>query len=184
MDTVFCIASGPSLTREDCEAVRLSGIYTIVINNTWELCRWADVLFAGDAHWWRLHGSKVDIPAHRVSLTDNAERQFGAKKFKRKSKRRPGYNSGCIAIEYAISQGAKKVFLLGYDCSVKNGIHWHGEHKKSGNPDSARCQSWRRQFKQLRDDHPDVEVVNCSRYTELDMFPRVDLDKALSQAKG
>ena len=50
--TVVCIASGPSLTAEDCELVRESGCPVIVTNTTFRLCPWADMLYAFDRPWW------------------------------------------------------------------------------------------------------------------------------------
>lgn len=176
-DTVAVIASGPSLTDEDVEAVR--GLKKIAVNTTWKKVRDCDVLFAGDHKWWMTNGKEVDIPARRVSLSYNSERQYGAKRFRSNAAKRGGYNSGCVAIEYAIRNGAGKIILLGFDCSVRNGTHWHGDHKKSPNPNDAKCHLWRKQFAELRRIYPDADVVNCSRYTELKTFPILSLEEVL-----
>lgn len=179
--TVFCIASGPSLTESDCDAVRATGAPVIAINTTWERCRNAAVIFAADAIWWRNNADKVDIDAERVSLSQNAEKLYGAKKFTLRRQTTRSYNSGCAAIEYALWRGAARVALLGYDCSIKNGLHWLGRHLDSSNPDKQKCRNWQKHFAALRDRHPDADIVNCSRYTELKMFPRIPLGEVIGQ---
>lgn len=175
--TVVVLASGPSLVAEDIEAVR--HLPCIAVNTTWQVARFCSTIFAGDATWWLREGDKIDIDAERVSLSYNSERQYGAKKFDSKIAKKGGYNSGCIAIEYALVNGADKVLMIGFDCSVKNGIHHHGKHDSNHNPTETKCILWKRQFEVLRQTYKDADIVNCSRYTELDMFPKVPLQEAL-----
>lgn len=175
--TWVVIASGPSLVPEDVERVREAGCTIVAVNTSWKMAPFCDYLFAGDNKWWQ--NNKVDIPAKRVSLSYNAERHHGAKRFKSKVAKKGGYNSGCVAIEFAIRRGAERVILLGFDCSVKNGTHWHGDHKKSPNPNQGKCEIWKRQFATLRNTYRDSEIINCSRYTELKTFPRMSLEEAL-----
>ncbi|MCY1373105.1 hypothetical protein D9M69_603550 [compost metagenome] len=86
-------------------------------------------------------------------------------------------NSGYRAIELAISFGAARVLLLGFDCSVRAGTHWHGAHTKTKNPDARRCAEWLNHFGRLA--RHGAEVINCSRQTELTCFPRMSLEDAL-----
>src|SRR5690606_18678370 len=66
--SVVCIASGPSLNKEDCEQVRrwrevaaeageARGV--VVANTTFRLCPWADALYAMDRAWWDVHLAEV-----------------------------------------------------------------------------------------------------------------------------
>ena len=55
------IASGPSLTKEDVDAVR--GLNVIVINTSYWLAPWADILYACDGHWWDWHYENTDWKA-------------------------------------------------------------------------------------------------------------------------
>lgn len=171
------LASGPSLVDEDIEKVR--HLTCIAVNTTWEKARFCKVIFAGDHKWWIHNVDKIDIDVPRVGLSYNSENQYQAKRFNSKVAKKGGYNSGCIAIEYAITQGAKKVIMLGFDCSVKNGTHHHGDHRKSPNPNDVKCEIWKRQFANLRKFYPQADVVNCSRYTEIKCFPRKPLDEVL-----
>jgi len=171
------LGSGPSLTIEDVE--RTKHLPSIAVNSTWAIVRHCQVIFAGDHRWWCDNAERIDIPAHRVILSYNSERQFKAELFRSKAGIQGGYNSGAIAIEYAIVNGADRVILLGMDCSVKLGEHHHGKHLNSPNPTETKCKLWKTQFKTVRKCYPDADVINCSRYTELDMFPCMELECAL-----
>jgi hypothetical protein len=175
--TVAVLASGPSLVQEDIDAV--SHLSCIAINTTWEKARFCSVLFAGDHRWWCDNAEKIDVSAHRVSLSSNSEREYNTERFRSKVGINAGYNSGAVAIEYAIINGASRVLLLGMDCSVKLGEHHHGKHPRSPNPTKEKCSIWQGQFLAVRNRYTDADVVNCSRYTELDMFPKMSLEEAL-----
>lgn len=49
-ETVFCVASGPSLTQEIADKLR--GRRVIVVNSSCRLCPWADVLYFTDSGWY------------------------------------------------------------------------------------------------------------------------------------
>lgn len=57
MPVWFCLASGPSMCREDAEAVRGHG-RVIAVNNTIELAPFADIHYSCDAAWWRAYGDR------------------------------------------------------------------------------------------------------------------------------
>ncbi len=176
-DTIVVMASGPSLGFDDffdVELVRQSGLFTVTVNTTWKRAPWCDVIFAGDMAWWRVHGPKVTCGAKRWTCSKTAAKRFACEYRGRQIK--PGYNSGACAVELAANvYKAKKVIMLGFDGSVRHGVHHHGKHKKTGNPDSTRCKQWRRQFKHMVDICPKTRIVNCSAYTEIDVIDRGDL---------
>lgn len=178
MSTYVCLGSGPSLTEADCSYVQGSGAFSIAVNSTIDAAPWANAVYAMDSAWWRAN--------FRKAMT------FCGAKFS--SRTIPGVkkvwinagNSGAGAIRLAIQMGAKKVVLLGYDCSVKNGSHWHGDHEITKNPDPAKCEKWQEHFQELAKDAADrgVEVVNCSRETDLRAFRRGVLEEELGQQPG
>lgn len=90
------------------------------------------------------------------------------------------FNSGQRAIELAIYRGARRVLLVGYDCSIRDGAHWHGAHAGLANPDAMSVARWHDEFRQLRDWAVGVEIINCSRRTRLRCFQRQSLEVALS----
>lgn len=173
--TVIVLASGPSLTQEDVDKTRF--LPCIAVNSTWEIAPHSAVVFAADLNWW-VSNENLPIDAERVSYSYTAEREYKAAKFDSRIAKPNQYNSGCLAVEYALAQGADRVLMLGMDCSVKHGAHHHKAHP-TRNPKAGTCAKWLTQWQRLRDVYPDADIVNCSRHTELDIFPIVDLDEAL-----
>ena len=173
-NTWVCIASGPSLNVHDCELVRLSGFTTIAVNNSWQLAPWCDHLYAGDLAWWDSYGAEAPTTCQRWSCTRQAVAKHGLNYDEKYGE----YNSGLRAIELAFKLGAERVLLLGYDCTVSNGTHWHGDHGSTKNPDELRCRKWAQQHARLpqRD-----KVVNCSRETALECYRLGHLEKELQK---
>jgi uncharacterized Rossmann fold enzyme len=87
-----------------------------------------------------------------------------------------GGNSGYQAINLAYHLGAERVILLGYDMHCHSGqSHWFGDHPK----DFASNTQYERFIKRFRTIKPadyGIEILNCSRVTALDAFPRYSLD--------
>lgn len=182
--TVVCIASGPSLTAEDCAAVRAAGHPAIVTNTTFRMAPWADVLFGFDSAWWRRHNVEVQrvfsgrrLTVSQIGARFGAESLYGAPWFQQAG------NSGASAIVLALAGGAGKVVLLGFDCGrgPQNEWHWHGDHP-TGMSNCATMARWPQQFALVakRAKKQGAEVVNASRRTSLDCFPRADLQEALT----
>jgi hypothetical protein len=184
--TAVCIASGPSLTVEDCEFVRGAGLPTIVTNTTFRIAPWADVLFGFDYKWWRVHLAEVRAtfsgrlfcqsnrwPSRYLEWPGMARgyRSFG--------------NSGANAVSLAVVLGASRVVLLGYDCQLTGGrSHHHGDHPEP----FANCDKlpqWPLQFERLGRwaSARGIPVVNASRESALTCFDRVPLELALSPAR-
>jgi len=176
MDEAVCIASGPSLTREDCALVKAwqgESRGVVVVNNTYVLCPWADALYAMDNEWWRVHLGCV-----YNYFTGTLYSRYGNYGTHRVADH--GRNSGAGAILLAASLGAKRILLLGYDCQTGERKHWHEDHEKPlGN-----CESmihWPGHFQKVKDSI-ESEVINCSRSTALTVFPRGTLEDELYRA--
>lgn len=175
------VASGPSLTAEDCEALRQSGLPTIAVNSSWKAARFAEVIYGGDDVWWQSYGHEIDIPARRVCFMRQTAARLGIEHHKGAAG--SVICSGYQAIRWAMQQGAKRIILLGFDCSVARGTHWHGDHDKTGNPDARKAASWARRFNALAPvaKAQRVEIINCSRHTELTCFPVRGLESVLEE---
>jgi hypothetical protein len=185
--TVACIASGPSLTADDCERVRQAGVPAIAVNNTWQLAPWADVLYAGDYRWWARYGSECDFAGARWTCSERASREFGLHMHKASG----GYNSGMRAMQLARDLGAARIIMLGYDNGLMPGDtrpHWHGRHESGvvngkplhiGNPDRNRYALWAEWFEHLAREMKGITIINCSRHTALACFERAALENAL-----
>lgn len=173
---VVVVASGPSLTKADCETVELSGALTLGVNSVWKWIPWIDALYAGDYRYWKSYSEDIvqsGFVGKRYSRSSRAEKTYGAKYVK--SRLGQDYNSGQMAIETAIRFGSEKVILLGFDCSLDKGSHFHGDHDKTPNPNPHRIERWKEQFSRIPKHYKAADVVNCSAETALTCFPCSDL---------
>ncbi|MCI2243294.1 hypothetical protein L3067_01545 [Xanthomonas sp. PPL568] len=88
-------------------------------------------------------------------------------------------NSGAGAVALAARWGAAKIVLLGYDCKKSGGkVHWHEDHPR-GLGNAAALPGWPSDFKRLLPMLSGIHVVNATRETALDMFPRMTLEEVL-----
>ncbi|WP_430673362.1 hypothetical protein [Klebsiella aerogenes] len=176
---VICIASGPSLCLEDVQLARSTGWPLIAVNNSWEIIPECDVIYAGDWKWWERYHKSIYSPAQRWTCCREAATEFNLNYHPAAGP----YNSGQRAIQFAIRQGARHILLLGYDCSLRQGIHWHGEFHMLRNPDELSIKRWKRHFEKLANEMTltGVNIINCSRYTALNCFPQLNLAMAIVQ---
>lgn len=190
-ETVFILAAGPSLTQEQCDAVRGRG-KAIAINTTFRLAPWADVLYGCDGRWWDEYYDEAKETASELWTQEAvAAKKHGLKLVQ--SRKAPGLgkqfgvihqgaNSGYQAINLAYQAGVKKIILLGFDMRRINGkSHHHGDHPRHLNA-SLPFSMWIREFEQLAKDLEDVgvEVINCTPGTALKWFRRGTLETVLA----
>jgi hypothetical protein len=178
-ETFVCIASGPSLTRADCDFVR-GKARVIVINNSYQLATWADVLYACDWRWWMWHKGAPGFEGLKYSLQRKAS-EWGAQVLKRgpapglsddPRTLNLGANSGYQAVNLAVHLGAARIILLGYDMqpSATGELHWHKDHPiRTENL----YRTFRKHFLTLVEplQARGITVVNCTRRTALEAFP-------------
>jgi hypothetical protein len=153
----------------------------VVTNTTFRMCPWATALMGYDVKWWQVHHKEVSetFHGHKVSGVLDCK-PYGARSL-RLLKFQPFGNSGAAAISMAVFAGSKRVILLGFDCQHTAGkTHWHGDHPAPlGNAGSVL--KWPEKFRQVGKyaKRHGCEVINASRETALDMFPRVSLEDCL-----
>lgn len=191
MSVWFCLASGPSMCREDAEAVRGRG-KVIAIGNTGELAPWADVLYSADASWWRQYGDRHKaFTGRRVALAQD-ELPAGVEGLPHRNEPglgpdciHTGCNSGYQAINLAFLEGATTIVLIGYDMQHTGGRHhWHADHPRPlGNFNPGMPELCRPKFTPLARDLRErgVRCVNASRETALECFERIPLVDLLAQ---
>jgi hypothetical protein len=182
--TVAVLASGPSMSEAAADKVRERRIPAVVVNNTFRLAPWADLLYAADAAWWAqtpkafgFDGLKVSCEpvrgllhlrnAGRFGYSDDADcvHTYG--------------NSGAQAIQIAAKAGAARILLLGFDM---HGTHWHGLHPKPlRNTTPELMGAWCHNMKQLATELAlrAVDVLNCTPGSALTCFPGSTLEAAL-----
>lgn len=182
-ETVACIASGPSLTKADCDAVHAKGWRTIVTNTTFQLAPWADALFAFDGSWWREYRHQVDavFAGDRVTCSSAGRVMGAAESLLYQPWFAPFQNSGASAIALAVLTGPARIVLLGYDCQKTGGkSHWHGDHPSTLS-NALSMSHWPRAFRNVSrfaKEHG-VKVINCTRQTALECFPCQPLETLL-----
>ncbi|MDS1619830.1 hypothetical protein [Escherichia coli] len=182
MKRAIILASGPSLTQADADMAMNAGDWTVIaVNSTWQRVPGCDVIYAGDMEWWGYWHDRIDSPARRWTCHAEAARRYGLNLHQVA----PGvYNSGMRAIQFAVSRGAERILLLGFDCSTEKGTHWHGDHPAGlRNPGPASRFRWQAHFAMLRPLQHDTRIINCSRETTLTQFPRQSLRAALNGEK-
>jgi hypothetical protein len=174
-ETLFVLASGPSLLPEDIKLVRGKG-KVIVTNTTFKAAPWADYLFFHDRSWYDVYKNElIDFKGKKftvATISDPGIEHVGIKSFG---------NSGAGAIIMGIKLGFKRIVLLGMDADYdRDKTHWHGDHpRKLGNARSYK--KWPEQMRKASEFTATMgaEVLNASRRTKLDCFPRVVLEDVL-----
>lgn len=192
-ETVVILAPGPSLTARDAALARAKA-RTIAVGDAWRLAPDADVLYHADAPWWDEYQG---VPAFRGERWTQ-DKVWGLDSARRWGLRvvcselrdgisfdpaciHQGYNSGFQALNLAVLFGAVRIVLLGFDMQAKNGKqHFHGNHPPSLNRNSpypmfiAAFSDAAPQLQQAG-----IEVINASRETALECFPRRPLAEVL-----
>lgn len=197
-DDVVVLASGPSLTQEQCDQVRrwraaAARRRVIAINTTYQRALWADVLFACDRPWWDEYHAKVVAAKFEGALWTqdvDAARKYELNMIssmplpglgKRAGIIHQGQNGGYQAVNLAYQTGAARIILLGFDMK---GSHWHGDHPKPlTNPRPDLFALYIRNFAVMARDlrNTDAKVINCTPDSALDCFPTMSLEQMLAQ---
>jgi hypothetical protein len=185
--TVAILASGPSQSQRLCNLVAGAGLPAIAINDTFRLAPWAAMLYAADSSWWRIHQQEaLKFAGLKVTCNNSVEfkavhllKQSGAEGFDPDPAAvRTGGNSGYQAIHVALHAKAKRILLLGFDMSDRDGHHWHGKHKQPlRTTDSNTYKIWCERFKALN--KRGAEIINCTPASALTCFPKMELEAAL-----
>jgi hypothetical protein len=164
---------------------------------------WADILYAADAKFWRFEKGAPNFKGLKYSIQQDAQerpelqrpidewaaawpdikvlRDTGSDGLElNPTGLRTGHNSGFQAVNLAFHCGVSRIVLLGYDM-------WRGPDGRQNwfGPHPTHLESQFALF--LHKFHSIVEplkaagvtVVNASRFTVLNAFPRVHLEEAL-----
>jgi hypothetical protein len=190
-ETIVCIGSGPSLTREDVDYCR-GRARVIAIKHAYEWAPWADAVYScgSDAgKWWQRNGdAMVEYAGLRYTLDPAAAkwaqvlRNTGFTGLETSPDGlRTGKNSGFQSIGLAVHLGAAKIVLLGFDMSADAkgrehffGPHWHGQ--------PVPLAAFRDLFGTLAEPlaQMGIAIINASRETALTCFKRASLEEALA----
>lgn len=196
-ETVVIAASGPSLTVDQLSAVR-GRARLIVINSTWQLAPWADMLYACDHEWW-LHednrgawdfaGLKVSQDVGWVDPKTGPRPQppnlhivasvAGKGLSLDPARIHRGANGGYQALNLGMHLSGGLTVFLGLDMKMGPGNrpHHHADHRCKQNPSSSTMETWRKNFETTLPDlkTAGVEVINCTPGSALQCFPQKPL---------
>ena len=189
--TAFILGGGPSLREFNAECLRSEKV--MVLNSSYLLAPWAEVLFFMDTLWSEKHvdlikkwpglvvttalGAKRVLPTIIKRVQVHLEPNF----LHNPKWIRTGCSSGHAGIGLAIAMGATTVVLLGYDMRFVEGrTHHHDEHTMSDEKLFARTfipafKGWDDQAKKAG-----VRILNATPDSALDEFEKIDLQDFLS----
>jgi hypothetical protein len=177
-ETVIVLASGPSMS--EAVAAKAHGRPTIVVNDTFMLAPWADMLYAADAAWWRARPAALQFAGLKVTADAACEfdevlllNNTGVEGFDPDPANvRTGGNSGYQAIHVAIHAGAKRILIAGMDMRPTG--HFFGPHKRPLiNTDPISYEWWKNRMPALKGNG--AEIINCSPNSAIQCFPFGDL---------
>lgn len=183
----FLLATGPSQRQSDID--RIKGLGTVIaINNAVSMAPWADILYASDESWWREYrpdwfkGRKLticrrgaDYGAEVIPFHNTTMRGFGRHVV------RNGHNGGFHALNWALIHHPGPVCLLGFDFQHTGGHrHCHADHPgPMGNVGALDLCV--RAMNRASVDTFGKTVINCTRETALECFPRMSLEAFISE---
>ena len=183
--TAVCVATGASLNAEDIAHIG-SKARVIAINGA-GLVRYlplsiptADILYAADRAWWQHYNptfSGLRVSGEPVNGIDT----IPLKMLERDEPmaREPGTvvsagHSGFQALGLALTLGAKRVLLLGYDCKAGR-AHDRPEQFNRQGP----YEQWAQAYNRVPKEWPDVEIINCTRDSAITAFPMATIQATL-----
>lgn len=189
------VAAGPSAKQAPLELLR-DRIHVVAVNDSYRLAPWADVLYSCDFNWWQAHKGAAGFTGLRLSHDQRACREFGLQRImiehvagndlllEKPTYVGAGGNSGFQAFNLALQFGATGIMLIGVDCSLDHGMHWHGRHPMPlSNPMELNLKRWREAFDgaAARVAALGVDVVNCSEISKLTQYPKMAVAAALER---
>lgn len=190
--TAVCIATGPSLTNDQVEAVRTASVRSIGINDIGLTHRWIDIWYAADFPFWKFYEpSAASSDALKVCADPDvlkggiADRYLSVSdKDREKAKRyEPGFalhgeHSGFQALQLAISLGAERVILLGYDCKPEGQKTNYFGTKSQALYRHSHYETWPLHYDKLVIP-AGVEVLNATAGSAIEAYPFVEIERAL-----
>jgi len=184
---VYVIGGGTSVALRDLTALRGKPVIGLnqafaVIPEVIDYC-----IFGDTAFFHFLMKQKKLVESFKGQLITNGPlpigvasyegvQTFGRAPFMDKGKNFGWYgNTGILGIELAITLGAKRIYLLGYDNYNKDGkSHYHNYHKSEVSERALNMfqDQFTRANKVWSIDYPEVEIINLNPNSRLDMFKK------------
>lgn len=154
------------------------------------------MLYACDAAWWRTYSGVPAFKGLKLTQDKNVPRQFPDVQrvevlnrvndlvFSPLGVIGNAKNSGFQALNCAIHMGAREIGLVGYDCTLMKGVHWHGRHVPGlNNPSQAGVDKWRehldRQAPALK--HVGIKITVASTFSALEAYEKCTFEELVAR---
>lgn len=204
-ETVFVVASGPSIRETNFELIR--GRKIICVNSSWELVPFCSMIYFGDGRWYHEHKVALStFPGHLVTCSGLVK----SKRVLRIDRLKPvnpatGFHHGRngVASQRTSLQGAMniaahlnsndrvqgQIVLLGADMArdPKTGVsHGHRPHKWPSRPGNVVWDEQMRHLKWIAKPLQDLKipVINCSVRSRIPWWPKMSLEDFLAKECG
>ena len=191
--TCVIMASGPSLSDEQCALVRAADVVSITTNTTWLKAYWATVHYACDHLWWKTYVAllnKAGVLGKCWTQDRTSAEKYGIHWVRQSA--RPGLgkkeiqvngNSGFGAINLAYLFGCRRILLLGFDMQpgAHGALHWHFNHP-APLVQKQQFGEWIHKSTLFARELKDAEcsVINCTPRSALTAFKTATLREALA----
>lgn len=124
-DTIACIATGPSLTREQVHVARSKGFRLYVCNAAYQVAHDAELLYAVNIEWWAHYWPSVrHLRAEKWTTNRQAADRYGINWIAERNAPglstdpdviHHGHGSGFSLLSMAARAKPDRIVLLGYD---------------------------------------------------------------------
>lgn len=181
--TVLVVCTGPTL---DVPAVQASHLPKIAVNTAYTVVPDADVQYAGDALFWRVHHARMrKAVKHPNFWTVSPGEWAGVQRWKGVNRNGLGEtmvhlngNSGAQAINLAYLFGARRILVAGMTMSAPEGRkHFHGDHEYP--LVQSQCfDEWLHKLNAVARDAErlGVEIINCDPESRATMFKQGEIE--------
>ena len=178
---VVCLASGPSVTDADINAVKLwrnggAGRFVIATNSMVFKAPWVDAVFGMDSAWWRYYlpslnhykGLRLTCAIDQRGVITLPMPVSG--------------NSGLASMFAAKYLGASRLILVGFDLrrGAQGQAHNHPDHP-APLTNTKSIQRWPGQFVDAMGHFENIEIVNTNQGSRLRMWYHQPLEQALAE---
>lgn len=193
--TFAVVGNGASLTEADVKLLDRPDVAVIAVNDAWRWAPWAFAIYSADYRWWDAQISKIKDAAFAgrlFAIDEGACAKFDLEHVKCEDLQRPlsglspdkqvirhGYSGGFQAMQIARGLGAERILLLGFDYGATGQEHAvPATFQGSWSDFQLMLTSFDKAAPQLKEEG--TEVINCTRETNLTVFPRMTVKEALA----
>lgn len=188
-DICAVVAAGSSTTQRDVDRLH-DRCRVAVVNRSFELAPWADVIYAADGRFWEHYPAARNFAGLKVTADRAAAKQWGLYRVTVSGEHvmkaelgtvGHGGTSSFQALNLVVQFGVRHILLLGFDFC---GEHWHGAHKGPlQNPRPQTLQKWRTRLdvQAGRLVEMGITVINGSPKSALTAYDKMPAAAALNR---